>query len=158
MLAEAALRRLIMVPNAAETSLRELTAHWAQCFPTSLGLSIGDGHAKGLLTRLGLTYNTDEQLLDSLSSLLVGKSIRRWDDGTVAQFERELETAIGRIEDKALQTDLSVLGESAVDSLAALVCGRMQMMYDQLVRLVGRKRADAMMAAPDAPTRGNDEP
>lgn len=157
-LAEAALRRLITAPRAAEASIRDLTSQWALCFPSSLGLSIGDGHAKGLLTRLGMTYGTDEQLLDSLSSLLVGKSIRRWDDGTVAQFERELETAIGRIEDKALQTDLSALGEEAVDGLAALVCGRMQMLYDQLVRLVGRERADAMMATQDAITRGNGTP
>ena len=83
-------------------TVRAAAQSWASCFSGRFVESLADGIAEGLLARMQMPYDSDELLLDSLSSVLIGKSLSRWDDSTVAIFDREFHNMVPRIEDIAL--------------------------------------------------------
>ena len=91
-------------------------------------------------------YEDDSALLESLSSLLVGKSFSRWDDATVAQFDRELTDVVHRVEEMALcsQEDL---GENTLAStgLENLISGRIKELFGRLVKVVGEEEAEKIV-------------
>jgi hypothetical protein len=129
-------------------NVREAASGWAYCFAQEFIDHLKDGVAKGLLSRMRTNYKTDELLLESLSSLLLGKSISRWDDSAIAIFDREIHDVVHRIEEAALSVDLSLtkLG-TGTHGLAALVSGRMTELFERLVRLVGPERARAIASS-----------
>ena len=123
-----------------------LARKWASCFSDDFIEKLNDGVAKGLITRLMVNYENDNALLESLSSLLVGKSLSRWDDSTVAQFERELTDVVHRVEEIAL-TSQEDLGENTLASagLENLISGRIQELFGRLVKVVGEEEAEKVV-------------
>ena len=93
-----------------------------------------------------VNYENDNALLESLSSLLVGKSFSRWDDSTVAQFDRELMDVVHRVEEVAL-TSQEDLGENTLASagLENLISGRIQELFGRLVKVVGEEEAEKVV-------------
>lgn len=129
-------------------NVRETANRWAFCFAQEFIDHMKDGIAKGLLSRMRTKYKTNELLLDSLSSLLLGKSISRWDDSTIAIFDREVHDVVHRIEAVALSVDLSLTKlDTGAHGLAALVGGRMAELFERLVRLVGADEARAIASS-----------
>jgi len=124
-----------------------LAKKWASCFSESFIDKLNDGVAKGLITRLMIDYEDDKALLESLSSLLVGKSFSRWDDATVAQFDRELTDVVHRVEETALcsQEDL---GNNSLAStgLENLISGRIRELFGRLIKVVGEEEAGKIVA------------
>jgi hypothetical protein len=88
-----------------------------------------------------MPYETDAALLDSLGSLLVGKTVGRWDDSTVTAFDREFHNVVRRIEDASLSSGT----KSNADGISALIYGRMLELYDRLVGLVGKREAQEIV-------------
>lgn len=129
-----------------DDSVRLATQRWASCFSGRFVESLTDGIAKGLLARMQMPYESDELLLESLSSLLVGKSLTRWDDSTVAVFDREFQNIVRRIEDFALSSDGIITGEEGDDSgISQLVRGRMTELFERLATLIGVEEATAVL-------------
>jgi hypothetical protein len=129
-------------------SVRETASKWAYCFTQEFVDHLNDGMARGLLSRMRTNYKTNELLLDSLSSLLVGKSVSRWDDSTIAPFDREIHDVVHRVEEAALSGDPSLTkGGAGAHGLAALVSGRMTELFERLVRLVGAEEAKAIVSS-----------
>jgi hypothetical protein len=129
-------------------SVRETASRWAYCFAADFIDHLNDGVAKGLLSRMRTNYKTDELLLDSLSSLLLGKSISRWDDGTIALFDREIHEVVHRVEEAALFDDPTLTkAGTGPHGLAALVSGRITELFERLVRLVGAEEAKAIVSS-----------
>lgn len=127
-------------------TIRAAAQSWASCFSGSFIESLADGVAKGLLARMQMPYDSDELLLDSLSSVLIGKSLSRWDDSTVAVFDRELHNMVRRIEDIALSSDGILSNSDGGDNgMVQLVRGRMAEFFERLAKLVGLKEARAML-------------
>jgi hypothetical protein len=127
-------------------NIREVAHRWAACFSDSFVESLTDGISKGLLSRMRMPYESDELLLDSLASLLVGKSLTRWEDVTVAVFDREIQNVIHRIEDAGLSSDAAaVQGHAAVHGLTQLVRGRIVELVDRLANLVGMDHAQEVL-------------
>ena len=123
-------------------------SRWAACFPDGVLEHLGEGVAKGLLMRMQMGYESDELLLDSLSYLLAGKPISRWDDGTVTVFDREVHDVVRQIEESALVAETALPDDtSAAAGLAALVQGRIGELFDRLVGLVGLDRATTMVSS-----------
>ena len=114
--------------------LREVAKRWSVCFPEDIMASL-DGVSKGLLSQTKTSFSSDGKLLKSLATLLAGKPIERWDDSSFAVFERELQSVVRRIEERALA--MGTTGVALDSGLVGLAESRLGHMYDQLVKLVG---------------------
>lgn len=123
-------------------SAREIVKQWAECFSEEFMLHLGNGIAKSLLSRMRMPYNSDDELLESLSSLLVGKAMRKWDDSTPTSFEREMKLMVRQIEDRAslLEQELSD-NDSARAGIASVIEGRISQLYSRLAHILGPKQA-----------------
>lgn len=140
--ASASIRNTIGLGRTAETqSVTGVCHRWSACFSDSFIETLSDGVAKSLLARMRMPYETDAGLLDSLGSLLVGKTVGRWDDSTVATFDREFHNVVRRIE------DTSFVGSETphVSGISELIHGRMAELFDRLVDLVGTLEAQAII-------------
>ena len=123
-------------------SAREVVKHWADCFSDDLVQHLGDGIAKSLISRMRMPYNSDNELLESLSSLLVGKAMRKWDDSTATSFEKEVKLMVRQIEDRALLLEQEFSEhDSARDGIAAVIEGRISQLYSRLAHILGPKQA-----------------
>ena len=110
-------------------------------------MQLTDGVAKGLLSRMRMPYETDALFLDSLASLLSGKTTSRWDDSTIANFDREVQNVVRRIEEAALSADANMKDNGeAVQGLANLVSGRIGELIGRLKDLVGEEQAHALIS------------
>jgi len=137
-------RRAVGLTQEAAT-VREIASRWARCFSVAFTEDLTDGVCKGLLARMQMDYPSDDLLLDSLASLLVGKPLTRWDDSTLPAFERELTSTIHRIEDSALDAGNAMqLGDEARQGLVALVQGRMTELAGRLTDLLGPEKTNEL--------------
>lgn len=125
--------------------VKEIARQWALCFPDELSNALSDNESKGLLSRMRMTYQSDAKLVDSLSSLLLKKAIKRWDDSYIANFDREIHNAVRRIEESALSFEFKASG-AVKNGLANLVQERMNIMYERLTDIVGPEEARALFA------------
>ena len=140
--ASSSIRNAIGLGRTAETErVIDVCQRWADCFSDSFIEKLTDGVAKALLSRMRMPYETDAGLLDSLGSLLIGKTVGRWDDSTVATFDREFHNVVRRIED----TSLAGGEKSDAGGISDLIHGRMVELYDRLVGLVGKSEAQAVI-------------
>jgi hypothetical protein len=133
--------------DGTDCGVRDIAHQWASCFPEPFMASLTDGIAKGLLARMRTPYDTDATLIESLSSLLVGKSLGRWDDSTITLFDRELYTVVRRIEEAALASATSLQGQGpAIHGLAELIQRRIGELFEYLVHLVGATEAQETLS------------
>jgi hypothetical protein len=141
--------RNAMAHTRGERSLgvRDLTRLWASRLPADYMEGAIPAIAKGLLGRLQMPYDSDDLLIDSISLLIVGKPINRWDDSTAISFGGKLRDLCRGIEEVALSVGHDrVKDEGVREGLGTLVQERMQEMYRQLVALVGEKKAARVVA------------
>lgn len=119
---------------------------WASCFPNALVRRLPERTLSGLVRRLATPYRTVRQLVDSLAQLLLGKPVNQWDDASLSAFERELETAVRRIEDFALSSTVPVqeLGAQA-QRLAPLAEMRLKQWHARYRELAGPEAAEATL-------------
>jgi hypothetical protein len=136
------------VQDERTLAIRDLARMWARRLPGAYMEGVIPAVAKGLLARLETEYDTDDLLIDSLSLLLVGKSVSSWDDSTAIAFDGRLRELCRRIEEVALSVGHErVKDESVREGLGTLVQERMQELYRQLVSLIGEDKAERMVAA-----------
>ena len=125
--------------------VQKIARRWAFCFPNELSNALNDSVSKGLLSRMRMQYPSDTKLLDSLSGLLLQKTINRWDDSCIANFDREIHNVVRRIEETALSSEFQVNG-TAKDRLADLVQTRLDGLYRRLTDIVGPEKARTLFA------------
>jgi hypothetical protein len=124
-------------------SIQELSQYWASCFPAQLKENLNDSVSTGLLSIMRLSYASDLKFIDSLSSLLIGRTLNRWDDSCIATFDREIHNVISRVEEAALSLEVKVSG-AVKNGLANLVQGRMNELFSRLTDIVGNKEAQEL--------------
>ncbi len=140
------LRRALSLNWKSENGqVKEIARRWALCFPDELSEALNDKESKGLLSRMRMPYPSDAKLIDSLSGLFLQKTINRWDDSYIANFDREIHSAVRRIEESALSFEFTASG-AVKNGLANLVQERMNIMYERLTDIVGPKEARALFA------------
>lgn len=145
--ASRAIRRATQLTDAPGIDLRTVTSTWANCFDERLLAHSLDGVARGLVQRAKERYGTDEVLIDSLGSLLVGRTTARWDDASLLAFQRELTSVVRRVEEVAASAlDASSLDPAAAARLALLVAGRLRGYFASYLRLAGPDAAEQLMA------------
>lgn len=146
-----------------DQGLRQLAQQWAKCFPTTAVNQLKDQAAKGLITRMLFLYESDEQLSDSISSLILGKPVAKWDDSTTSVFDRTVHETVHRIEDHMLSScgkDSDTM-ETRV-GLSELAAVRISELVQHLVELVGEEDAakpveEILSTLKQGAKHGNDE-
>ena len=138
------LRRALSLNWKSENGeVKDIANRWALCFPDEISDALNDNKSKSLLSRMRMTYKSDAKLVDSLSGLFFQKTISRWDDSYIANFDREIHNAVRRIEESALSFEFKASG-AVKNGLANLVQERMNIMYERLTDIVGQEEARAL--------------
>ena len=109
---------------------------WSGYFSENTTATISDGITKSFMTRVKMPYKSGEQLVDSLASLLIGRPVAKWDDSSIAAYEREIHDVVNRMEEHALQTSVDLVKDSN-NGLAKLVEARMQSLTKKLESIAG---------------------
>jgi hypothetical protein len=125
-------------------SVRDAGKQWVRLLPDDIEAQLRDGVSKAVIQRFGVAYSDDESLLDSIASLLIGKRIDRWDDSTIALFDREFRNAVRRIEDQALDTNSH--GDSDSGIARDLITARIRSLFSRLRETVGTEEANRVIA------------
>jgi hypothetical protein len=140
------LRRALSLNWKSENGqVKEIANRWALCFPDEISDALNDNKSKSLLSRMRMTYKSDAKLVDSLSGLFFQKTIIRWDDSYIANFDREIRSAVRHIEESALSFEFKTSG-AVKNGLANLVQERMNVLYERLTDIVGSKEARELFA------------
>jgi len=143
--AEKAIRDNLSAGGASSSDdVRDLAKTWAGYFSANFIGKLSDGVAKGFISRLSLDYDSEQLMVDSLASLLVKKSVRRWDDSIVAIFDREINNIVVKIENAARSSPSRDKALKA--GLSHLLLGRLSGLYEQLVEVVGKEEAKEQLA------------
>ena len=146
--AGAAVRRAIRLGDRDQRKgLQAVAKEWSSCFSRSFVERMGTaGTTTSLLKIMQMKYRSDEKLADSLATLLVGQPLARWDDSTIAHFERELQATVQQIEESALDRSGLLEDSSAAQGLSKLVEGRIDELFAKLVDLVGEVEAERRLS------------
>lgn len=126
----------------ADQPVREAGLSWVGVLPDDIANRLSDGVSQAIVQRFQVTYDSDAALIDSLSSLLIGKKIERWDDSTISLFERELRNVVGRVEDAALNAAAS----HNVGFGKELIASRINNLFSRLCSVVGEEQARQIVA------------
>ncbi|MXX15592.1 MAG: hypothetical protein F4Z86_19500 [Gemmatimonadetes bacterium] len=138
-------RALSLNWKSGNGEVKEIANRWALCFPDEISDALNDNKSKSLLSRMRMTYKSDAKLVDSLSGLFFQKTISRWDDSYIVNFDREIHNAVKRIEESALSFEFKASG-AVKNGLANLVQERMNIMYERLIDIVGPEEARTLFA------------
>ncbi len=144
---EVVVRVIRLGDRDGKRSLRRVAKEWAGCFSETFVARMGPASTTtSLLKIMQMAYRSDAKLVDSLATLLVGQPLARWDDSTIASFERELHATVQQIEEAALQHSGLREDSSAAEGLSKLVEGRIDELFGKLVDLVGEVEAERRLA------------
>ncbi|MCK6510991.1 hypothetical protein L6R29_13600 [Myxococcota bacterium] len=110
-------------------SLQSVTARWSSAFPLALDQQL-NAMQRGFLTRLKMPYETSHLLLDSVASLLVGRSPDKWDDAQEANFDKQVIAFVSDIEASMLSLPPQALAQHGA-ALHSLVEQRIFDLFDK---------------------------
>jgi hypothetical protein len=145
-------RRSLGVAEAADRGLRGICDIWLAAIPRGirdqLRANRDDPRPGALLERMAIRYESDDQLLQSLCSLVSDARPARWEDSTPATFARTFDDTVRRIEaaaiEAAVETDLSRDERMA---MAGLGQGRLRAVLGMLSAVVGSTEARRLAQA-----------
>jgi hypothetical protein len=145
--AEALTRRVLDVGlDRREGTLAEACQRWSKCFSGADLQRAGGGGAVAFVNRLSQSYDSDELLLDSIASQLVGQPVARWDDNSIGRFDRALSEAVRGVEEESVRLALAGPANPViVSNLSRLIEARIRGLYESLGSLVGEARASEAM-------------
>ncbi|MDF1659105.1 MAG: hypothetical protein P1U58_15920 [Verrucomicrobiales bacterium] len=142
------LRRALQVPDSDKRTTSEAARDWAKSFSKFITKSHPD-HA--ILMRMQFDYESDAQLIDSLSDLskLSPCSVSRWGDGDVDKFSTALAESIRSVEDFAFGKDLSSLKPDKTESkgMIELIQSRIEEALHKLKDVGGEELAAEFLAS-----------
>jgi hypothetical protein len=128
--------------DRGQLSLLAVCQRWTKCFSVpDLQLASG-AQTVSFINRLQQSYESDELLLDSLGSHLLGQPISRWSDASMGQFERALADAVRQVEDEAVRVAIKgASNQVIIRNLSRLIKARLRDLYENLHGLSGEEAA-----------------
>jgi hypothetical protein len=96
---EKILRKHFAENSKEPKSLIEILRNWLAALAGDIKEYLDDPQCSGFVTRVNSNYETDETMVESLASLVTGRSITYWDDSFIRQFEIGLLGIKKRIKD-----------------------------------------------------------
>ena len=146
--ASAAIERSIRMDLPAEDSLRSMAQNWVKCFNRDVLSQMPDPKTKALVFRLNSNYDSDEKLVESISSAITGLSLSEWDDRTINRFTDEFRRIVSFIEEHALTSSQGAIQTSDMKKgLSALGRGRISEIARGLVDTIGKEQTLALLKA-----------
>jgi hypothetical protein len=141
--AAAAVRNILDVGlDRRDVSLADACQRWTKCFSILDLQRAGGSQAVSFIGRLEQRYDTDDLLVDSLASQLVGQPTSRWDDTTHVRFERALAEVVRAVEEEAVRLAVTRPENPViVNNLSRLIEARLRGLYENLGKLRGEARA-----------------
>lgn len=144
--ASAAIERSIRMNLSAEDSLRSMAHNWVKCFDREVLSQMPDPKTKALVFRLNSNYDSDEKLVESVSSAITGLSLSEWDDRTINRFTDEFRRIVSFIEEHALTSSRGVIQTSDMKKgLSALGRGRISEIARGLVDTIGKEQTVTLL-------------
>lgn len=141
-------RALTLGQQNGDLDLLKIADNWSNCFPESLFHELPEGTIKQFMTRMRTHYESEQFFLDSLSDLLVGKTINRWDDGMSTSFDHRIMDVVRQVEESALSSGAKPEnGEMIKTGLAKLIHGKVSHLLDRLVNIIGTEEAEKMLTS-----------
>ena len=146
MAAAEAIRRSLGVADVNDRGLRGVCDVWMSAIPTSirdrLKANRDDPRPGALIERMMIRYETDDQLLQSLCSLVSDTRPARWEDTTPAVFARTFDDTVRRIEAAAVEAAIeTTLSDDEKLSMALLGQARLRAVLGMLSDVVGKDEA-----------------
>jgi len=135
--AEKTIREALHVKNTG--FLTQDIRQWTGLIPRNLVKGVTDSRAVALFNRLLMPQDSAHLLIDSVASLITDKTVNRWDDSTITEFDRLFRTAIAQIEEHAIHKAKE--SETGVGELTNLAVTRFEHLFDFLVDIVGKEKA-----------------
>jgi hypothetical protein len=122
-----------------EKSIRDAGLQWIKILPKDIQQILKDDSSRAIIERFAFPYEDEKTLIDSLSSLLIGKRIEKWDDSTITLFDREFKNIVHRIEDEALDSPIN--GDNDEKIAIDLLNARIDNLFKRLETIVGTEEA-----------------
>ncbi len=146
MAAAEAVRRSLGVADVVDRGLRSICDVWINAIPRSIREQLkanrDDPRPGALVERMMIRYETDDQLLQSLCSLVSETRPARWEDTTPAVFARTFDDTVRRIEAAAVEAAVETkLAEDEKLSMARLGQARLRAVLGMLSDVVGKDEA-----------------
>lgn len=144
-----AIRRSLGVAEVADRGLRSICDLWLAAIPNSirdrLKANRDDPRPGALIERMAIRYETDDQLLQSLCSLVSDTRPARWEDTTPAVFARTFDDTVRRIEAAAVEAAVETkLSADEKLSMARLGQARLRAVLGMLSDVVGNDEASRL--------------
>jgi hypothetical protein len=158
---EAVRRTLDVGLGDKAASLSDACQRWTKCFSVSELQRTGGSQAVAFITRLEQHYDSEELLIDSLASQLIGSPTARWTDVSLLQFERALSEVVRAVESEAVRlATKGNVNDVTRTNLSRLVEARIRGLYDSLCLLKGNLQAQESISglldqSPKRTDRGN---
>lgn len=149
MAAAEAVRRSLGVADVADRGLRSICDIWLAAIPQSIREQLkanrDDPRPGALVERMMIRYETDDQLLQSLCSLVSDTRPARWEDTTPAVFARTFDDTVRRIEGAAVEAAVETkLTDEEKMSMARLGQARLRAVLGMLSDVVGKDEASRL--------------
>lgn len=80
-------RAIFKLSQGGVEGLGEALRAWRNTCVPELDRYVEDPQAQGLLERLGISYETDARLTESLAALVTGRAVSHWDDSFLRRYE-----------------------------------------------------------------------
>ena len=146
MAAAEAVRRSLGVADVVDRGLRSVCDVWLAAIPKSIREQLkanrDDSRPGALIERMSIRYETDDQLLQSLCSLVSETRPARWEDTTPAVFARTFDDTVRRIEAAAVEAAVETrLADDEKKSMARLGQARLRAVLGMLSDVVGKDEA-----------------
>lgn len=123
----------------ASSDVVEQVRNWTELIPADAAATVTNSVAKALYTRFTISYDSPHRLIDSIASLLVDKTVNRWDDSTLSAFDRALRSAISQLEEYAME--IARQRPATAGNLSKLAVVRMKNLYGYLKDILGQDDA-----------------
>ena len=141
-----AIRRSLGVADVSDRGLRGVCDVWMSAIPASirdrLKANRDDPRPGALIERMMIRYESDDQLLQSLCSLVSDTRPARWEDTTPAVFARTFDDTVRRIEAAAVEAAIETnLSKDEKLSMARLGQARLRAVLGMLSEVVGKDEA-----------------
>lgn len=92
-----------------------------------------------------MKYDSDEKLFNSISNLLVGINIDKWDDSTIPEFYREINTVVNLVEETSLSYAEGLDDKEITSKISKLAVNRISGLYSKLKKIAGKDKADGII-------------
>jgi hypothetical protein len=137
------------IEPVADRGLRSICDLWLAAIPNSirdrLKANRDDPRPGALIERMAIRYETDDQLLQSLCSLVSDTRPARWEDTTPAVFARTFDDTVRRIEAAAVEAAVETkLSDEEKLSMARLGQARLRAVLGMLSDVVGNDEASRL--------------